>query len=57
MADDTPDTLAVRVLEAEHKIYPLAVKLIAEKRVRIDGDRALIDGVPAPGLALLSPAG
>jgi phosphoribosylglycinamide formyltransferase 1 len=55
-ADDTPETLAARVLEAEHRVYPLAVRLIAEKRVRIAGDRALIDGVPAPAAPLLSPA-
>jgi phosphoribosylglycinamide formyltransferase 1 len=54
-ADDTPETLAARVLEAEHRVYPLAVRLIAEKRVRIAGDRALIDGVPAPAAPLLSP--
>jgi phosphoribosylglycinamide formyltransferase-1 len=53
---DTPETLAARVLEAEHRIYPLAVRLIAEKRVRIDGDRALIDGAPAPSAAMISPA-
>jgi phosphoribosylglycinamide formyltransferase 1 len=53
---DTPETLAARILEAEHRIYPLAVRLIAEKRVRIDGDQALIDGAPAPSAALLSPA-
>ncbi len=53
---DTPETLAARILEAEHRIYPLAVRLIAEKRVRIDGDRALIDGAPAPSAAMLSPA-
>lgn len=55
-ANDTPDTLAARVLEAEHRIYPLAVRLLAEKRVRIEGDRALIDGAPAPQPALISPA-
>jgi len=56
-ADDTPATLAARVLEAEHRIYPLAVRLIAEKRVRIDGDRALIDGAAPSAAPLLSPAG
>ena len=54
-ADDTPETLATRVLEAEHRIYPLAVRLVAEKRVRIEGDRALIDGAPVFQAALLSP--
>jgi phosphoribosylglycinamide formyltransferase 1 len=55
-ADDTPETLAARVLAAEHRIYPLAVRLIAEKRVRIDGDRALIDGNAAAVSPLFSPA-
>jgi len=31
------------VLEQEHRIYPLALKLLAEGRVRLDGNRALID--------------
>jgi phosphoribosylglycinamide formyltransferase-1 len=55
-ADDTPETLAARVLEVEHRIYPLAVRLFAEKRVRIDGDRALIDEAPISAAALLSPS-
>jgi phosphoribosylglycinamide formyltransferase-1 len=55
-ADDTPETLAARVLEAEHRIYPLAVRLFAEKRVRVEDDRALIDGAPAPVAALISPS-
>jgi phosphoribosylglycinamide formyltransferase-1 len=55
-ADDTPETLAARILAAEHRIYPLAVRLIAEKRVRIDGDRALIDASAPIALPLLSPA-
>jgi len=42
--DDIPDTLAARVLEAEHECYPAAVRLIAEGRVDVDGDRVLVDG-------------
>jgi phosphoribosylglycinamide formyltransferase 1 len=30
---DTPDTLAARVLEQEHKIYPEAIRLFAEQRL------------------------
>ncbi|MEM4293934.1 MAG: phosphoribosylglycinamide formyltransferase [Thermoplasmata archaeon] len=42
--DDTPETLAARVLEKEHEILPLAVKLIAEGRVKIvDGKRVKIE--------------
>jgi len=40
--DDTPDNLSARVLEQEHKAYPLAVRLIAEGRVRVEGDRAVV---------------
>ena len=28
--DDTPETLAARILEAEHRIYPRAVRLLLE---------------------------
>jgi phosphoribosylglycinamide formyltransferase 1 len=34
LAGDTPDTLAARVLAEEHRIYPAALKMIAEGRVR-----------------------
>jgi phosphoribosylglycinamide formyltransferase-1 len=40
---DDEDSLAARILTMEHKCYPLAVKLIAEGRVQIDGDTAIID--------------
>ncbi len=39
--NDTPDTLAARVLEAEHRIYPEALKMVAEKRVRLENGRAV----------------
>jgi phosphoribosylglycinamide formyltransferase-1 len=56
IANDTPATLAARVLEAEHRIYPLAVRLIAEKRVTIDGNRALVDDFAPANAPLLNPA-
>ena len=43
-ADDNADTLAARVLEQEHIIYPEAVRLIAEDRVRIENECVVIDG-------------
>jgi phosphoribosylglycinamide formyltransferase-1 len=43
LASDTPDTLAARVLELEHRLYPLALTLIAEGKVAVDGDRAIVD--------------
>jgi phosphoribosylglycinamide formyltransferase-1 len=42
--DDTEDSLSERILREEHRIYPEAVKLVAEGRVRIEGRRVLIEG-------------
>jgi phosphoribosylglycinamide formyltransferase-1 len=53
---DTPDSLAKRVLEQEHRLYPLAVRLIAEGRVRVVGERVIIDGAQAPEGVLLNPS-
>ncbi len=36
--NDTPETLALRVLAAEHRLYPQAVRLIAEGRLRVVGE-------------------
>lgn len=55
-ADDDAGALAARVLAEEHRIYPLAVRLIAEGRVRIVDERAEIDGATAPPGALINPA-
>ena len=40
---DTPETLARRILEAEHRIYPRAVRLLLEGRLRIEGRRVLAE--------------
>jgi len=39
--DDTPETLHQRIQEKEHIIYPQAIKLIAERRIKIKGRRVL----------------
>ena len=44
---DTEATLAARVLEVEHRIYPQALRWVAEGRVRVADGRCLIDGQPA----------
>ena len=36
--DDTPETLAARVLGVEHQIYPQALRLLATDGIKIDGD-------------------
>ncbi len=40
--DDTAETLAARILEQEHRVYPRVVQLIAEGRVRVDGRKVTI---------------
>lgn len=40
---DTPDDLATRLLRAEHRLYPHALRLVLEGTVRQDGGRAVID--------------
>jgi phosphoribosylglycinamide formyltransferase-1 len=44
--DDTEDSLAARVLEAEHKLYPHALWLVASGTVRVEG--GLVVGMPPP---------
>jgi phosphoribosylglycinamide formyltransferase-1 len=51
--DDTEDTLAARILKEEHRIYPQAVQLYAEGRLRIEGRRVVVVGNPADGDAAL----
>ena len=52
---DSEEALAVRVLKVEHRIYPLALKLVAEGRVQIKNNHTLIDGDPVPNVADLAP--
>jgi phosphoribosylglycinamide formyltransferase-1 len=40
--DDTEETLAARILEQEHTIYPEAVKLFVEDRLRVEGHKVKI---------------
>lgn len=55
IAADTPERLAARVLEAEHRLYPLAVRLLAEGRLRVDGDRVIDTATGEPALPLFNP--
>jgi phosphoribosylglycinamide formyltransferase-1 len=42
--DDTAETLAARVFQAECAAYPEAIQLIADGRVRVEGRKVRIDG-------------
>ena len=53
--EDDAKTLAARVLEVEHRIYPMALRLVAASSVRLVGGRCLIDGANAPCDAFVVP--
>ncbi|BAQ17851.1 phosphoribosylglycinamide formyltransferase [Methyloceanibacter caenitepidi] len=55
LPDDTEEDLAARVLAAEHRLYPHALRLVASGQVSVDGERSA--GMPqGPGdPALFSP--
>jgi phosphoribosylglycinamide formyltransferase-1 len=55
-SDDTPESLAARVLAAEHRAYPLALRLVATGRVKVEGERILLDGRPETGAILMNPS-
>ena len=55
LPDDTADSLAARVLREEHRCLPLAVRLIAQGRVSVAGERCVIDAAGSGG-ALVNPA-
>jgi len=42
LEDDTPETLQERVLKEEHKLYPRAIQLFAQGKLKIDGRRVRI---------------
>lgn len=54
--EDDVDTLAARVLEQEHRIYPLAVRWFTEGRLRVRDGKTWKDGQPLPTPATSSPA-
>jgi phosphoribosylglycinamide formyltransferase 1 len=56
-SDDTVESVSERILAEEHRIYPEAVCLFAEGRIRIEGRRARIaDEEPLADRALVNPA-
>ena len=54
---DDEDTLAARILEQEHQIYPRAIQLLAEGRIKVDGRQVCINPPTAQvSGALINPA-
>lgn len=55
-SEDTGETLAARILAQEHRIYPRAIQLYAEGRLKVVGRRVLVDGaVKDESQALIQP--
>ena len=57
LMDDTPETLAVRVLREEHRIYPQAVRWFCNGLLKLDTDgrKVLLNGAEQPGATLIAP--
>jgi phosphoribosylglycinamide formyltransferase 1 len=55
LAGDTPETLAERILGAEHKLYPLALGLVASGKARLQDNRVVLDAPLDEGNFLFSP--
>jgi phosphoribosylglycinamide formyltransferase-1 len=43
--DDTEASLAARILKQEHRIYPRAIQLYSEGRLRIEGRKVFVEGL------------
>jgi phosphoribosylglycinamide formyltransferase 1 len=55
--DDTENSLGLRVLAAEHRLFPQALRLIAEGKVRVDNERVIINDAAFAGGILYNPLG
>ncbi len=53
--DDDEERLSERILAAEHRLYPLAVRLFAEGRLRISGNAVQIAGATPPEGVMVNP--
>lgn len=53
---DTADMLALRVLATEHRLYPIALRLVASGATKVDGDTVKIEGRAENQPSLFSPA-
>jgi len=53
---DTAESLSRRILEEEHRIYPQAVQLFAEGRIRVEGRRVFVRDSAASGDSIENPA-
>lgn len=55
LPDDTADELAARVLEAEHKLYPHALRLVASDQIQVEGEKVVLKNSWQAANGLFSP--
>jgi phosphoribosylglycinamide formyltransferase-1 len=56
LPDDSEESLAARVLQAEHRCYPMALELVASGRVQVVDETVTIAGAVVPDALVLNPA-
>lgn len=55
LPDDTPESLGARVLDAEHRLYPNALRLVASGEVRVEDEHVVRTTQITPQPPLFSP--
>lgn len=55
LSNDTPQTLAGRVIQAEHRIYPLALRWLCEGKLKVVDGRCVVSGASDIDGMLVSP--
>lgn len=56
LPNDTPETLAARILEQEHRLYPQALRIVIENKARLSGGLVILDNAAAGDGALINPS-
>ena len=57
LSEDTPESLAARVLAVEHRLYPACLRLVAEGRAQVVGERVVLPEDPNGAAVLIQPPG
>ena len=52
---DTAESLEARILQAEHRLYPMALALVATAKARMVGERTVLEGVGSLEAAAFNP--
>jgi len=56
LPDDTEETLRERILKEEHRIFPFAIKMLAEERLIVEGRKVRVkDGIYPEGISVYNP--